>query len=103
MTIDEVIRELDVDSDLEITDVVLRKDDDDEIDVTIQQTLEQIGYREDDIIVLYGTKTNDYAKMMFDAYADNDYHDIDEGWGSGYVWKGSSTPSQTWISHDDYI
>ena len=96
MTIDEVIRDLDVDSDLEITKVVLRKDDDDEIDVTIQQTLEHIGCREDDIIVLYGTKTNDYHKMMFEAYADNDYHDIDKGWGSGYEWEGSRTPPQTW-------
>ena len=33
---------------------------------------------------------------MFDAYAENDYHDIDEGWGSGYEWEGSRTPPQTW-------
>jgi len=96
MTIDEVIIELDVDSDLEIREVVLRKEDTDEIDITIQQTLEQIGYREVDIIVLYGTKTNDYHKMMFEAYRDNGYQYIDEGWGSGYDWEGSRTPPLTW-------
>ena len=96
ISIEDLIDELDDDSDLEIADVVLMKDDGDEINVTFQQTLEQIGYRKDDTTILYGRKTNEYAKMMFDAYAENDYNDIDEGWGSGYVWKGSRTPPQTW-------
>ena len=68
MTINKVIRDLDVDSDLEITEVVIRKDDGDEQDVRIQQTLEQIVYREEDTIVLYGRKTNDYLKMMFNDW-----------------------------------
>ena len=34
--------------------------------------------------------------MMFEAYAENDYHDIDKRYGAWYEWEGSRTPPQTW-------